>query len=1168
MVASDAFDLATLAERQVEEAGIALDPAQQRAFVHATSSRVANIVGPPGTGKSFAGGEIARAVLGATDETLLVVCFTNHALDQFLNHLLDSGENRIVRIGGRSRDANLERFSLFNLKREVKLGHDRDERKRVWSLKQDLEDARLRMTEAFERLVVSSMSWHEIQEFLAIEDPDALDQLTLPEDADGFQGVVGRGKTAGEDYLWKRWQEGRTCHPYAEAGLVPPGVDSLWRLSKEQRQAKLAQWIELSLEEVRENLITARHEYDLLDAELCAMDTASERLVLRNARVIGATTTGSAKYRTLIESASPGVLLLEEAGEVLEAHVISSLSASIKHVIMIGDHKQLRPKVETHALTIAARGGYDLNRSLFERMILGGLPHEVLQMQHRMRPEISLIARQMTYPELLDHGNVNGRPDVRGLASNVIFIKHTRLEQGAIDDGSVFKSLSKINEFEADMAVQVVQFLLLQGYRSDQMVVLTPYLGQLKVLNDKFRRYQIAAAVGDRDADDLLNIGVDQPWLHQAGQSAHGVRTCTIDNYQGEEADLIITTLVRSNQKGQLGFLGKADAEQRVNVLCTRARFGMIFIGNSDCFLNATPRSPLWVRLLGIFQERGWMFDALPIKCEQHEALCEPVDVNTPESLRFWCARGAGCGRQCDALLRCGHVCPLRCHPATWDHDKILCQQPIREDCPAGLHRIERACSSRARPYCEHKIVEQCPSGHPLVRDCGAVIAPSCKVCDVLREAETVSGKAEADRAKKETELLHQYAQRLAETAVQDADGATEAMHRDAEVAMAHLTRTLATEQQEVHLKLAERLDAATHEAEQAVRAALQDVEARKRRDEARLQARRGEHERMLRATAEQMEQQRAAAQAAAEAQVQDCDDKMRALHDAHVANLAADEAAIAQVNAERADPAEVARQLEHVRQSAKAVTCHVCMDDLTILDGPLCRSVDGHFLCNGCFDRHIKEEAAKPGFDGNIFCPCRPATAGGCMSAPYADYVIARYATQDGFDAVSRSRAALQEKQNNEIMQREFDARLEQERAKFQQLLAAQEAGELKLREAKTHIVQKILTLSCPRCGQAFIDFNGCFALVCSRQGCSCGFCAYCLKDCGSDAHAHVATCTSNGGRDVFATAGDFDHVQHTRRERMVHEYLRRFNPDERRKLCQMCKQEFADLRLDIRPN
>lgn len=67
-----------------------------------------------------------------------------------------------------------------------------------------------------------------------------------------------------------------------------------------------------------------------------------------------------------------------------------------------------------------------------------------------------------------------------------------------------------------------------------------------------------------------------------------------------------------------------------------------------------------------------------------------------------------------------------------------------------------------------------------------------------------------------------------------------------------------------------------------------------------------------------------------------------------------------------------------------------------------------------------------------------------------------------------------------------------------------------------------QVLTLKCPRCSQAFVDFQNCFALTCGR--CGCGFCAWCLRDCGDDAHRHVANCPENleGGR-VYSTEAKF---------------------------------------------
>ena len=69
--------------------------------------------------------------------------------------------------------------------------------------------------------------------------------------------------------------------------------------------------------------------------------------------------------------------------------------------------------------------------------------------------------------------------------------------------------------------------------------------------------------------------------------------------------------------------------------------------------------------------------------------------------------------------------------------------------------------------------------------------------------------------------------------------------------------------------------------------------------------------------------------------------------------------------------------------------------------------------------------------------------------------------------------------------------------------------------------IAEELLTLHCPECGMAFVDFTNCFALWCAL--CDCAFCAYCQRSCRSernDAHAHVARCPHNiaPGKSIFA--------------------------------------------------
>jgi len=326
-------------ERQMQISGIVLDQAQQSAFEHACAHRLALIVGPPGTGKSFIGAELAQSMLHATSEKILVVCFTNHgknflssfssfycfcanhdtqhadfqcfaALDQFLCHMLDKQERRIVRIGGKSKEERLEPFSLFNLKKHGDRVQGHLEKRHLWSIYSELEMLRGTIHEAAERLEKRCLSWSEAVEYLEVDDPTSLEQLELPsKSGDGFHVADGKGGTLRDSHLWHRWLVGKDPAPFSELASQP-----LWRMSPEKRIVLSNQWLSSVQREARNDFLKAKHQYDLYDNQLSALQNIKERAVLQGARVIGATTTGAAKYRELLEASKPGILIIEEAG--------------------------------------------------------------------------------------------------------------------------------------------------------------------------------------------------------------------------------------------------------------------------------------------------------------------------------------------------------------------------------------------------------------------------------------------------------------------------------------------------------------------------------------------------------------------------------------------------------------------------------------------------------------------------------------------------------------------------------------------------------------------------------------------------------------------------------------------------------------------------------------
>ena len=112
-------------------------------------------------------------------------------------------------------------------------------------------------------------------------------------------------------------------------------------------------------------------------------------------------------------------------------------------------------------------------------------------------------------------------------------------------------------------------------------------------------------------------------------------------------------------------------------------------------------------------------------------------------------------------------------------------------------------------------------------------------------------------------------------------------------------------------------------------------------------------------------------------------------------------------------------------------------------------------------------------------------------------------------------------------------------------QRLATLDEQARKVQVARKHIIDKILFLACPRCGDIFSDFDGCYDVTCH---CSCHFCGWCLADCGNDAHAHAAKCYNKPpGADLWGTPGlnpqqkrqEFEEAHRRRQRPLLRTYL-----------------------------
>ncbi|KAI7270370.1 hypothetical protein KC345_g7443 [Hortaea werneckii] len=685
-----------------------LDHGQARAVVSSLSRSLALIQGPPGTGKSYTGVQLIKILLAHKKACnlgpILCVCFTNHALDQSLERLLDEGVSNIVRIGGRSKS---DRLADVNLREVVqRLDLTKTEKSERFRLTKEVEDEVNEL-----KLILRSMSelgsQSSIEEYLREWHPQHHHQLFSNIDEEGFITVNRHQGSELQQWLNAVPWDQKKRRPIAELETA-----DLHQMTARERRRLYRDWTAKAANKVRDKLYTALAAYNKVKEELDNIRTETDQRVLRQANIIGITTSGLARNLDLLRRVNAKVLLCEEAGEVLESHLLTALLPSVEHAILIGDHQQLRPHVQNYDLSTESRGGaqYALDVSLFERLVqpqdilAHPLPFCRLQVQRRMHPSISQLVQETLYPDLQNAESVNSLPDVVGMRRRLFWMHHEQPENHAGDG----LSTSHTNSYEVEMTAALVKHLVHQGvYKSDEIAVITPYLGQLRLLRRKLAS-SFEIVLNERDDDELLKDAgneiegdlpsTDAPLRRTPvarGTLLSALRIATVDNFQGEEAKVVIISLVRSNKERKPGFL---KTPNRINVLLSRAQHGMYIIGNSDT-ITGDPGSKggsveMWENVLDIFRANGNFGTALELCCPRHQDT--PMSVQQPSDF-VRLSPEAGCDLLCDQKLSCGHACTSKCHSDMLhnaDPSKVQCQVPVTWTVPGCEHQVKEPCST------------------------------------------------------------------------------------------------------------------------------------------------------------------------------------------------------------------------------------------------------------------------------------------------------------------------------------------------------------------------------------------------------------------------------------------------------------------------------------------
>ena len=457
-------------------------------------------------------------------------------------------------------------------------------------------------------------------------------------------------------------------------------VTNIWDLSMKERYALYRLWLDRCKSVLSDKMTSLVEQYEQILAqknEIIGQETVS---ILRKAKIIGMTTTGAARYRSVLQAVGCKIIVVEEAAEVLEAHIVTALNKNCEHLILIGDHQQLRPSPVVYELATK----YGLEISLFERLVKNGFPHVVLQEQHRMRPEIAQIMRHI-YPHLRDHPDVSSYDHVRGVSKSIFLVQHEESES------SVEDTKSRANDFEASYATKLCSYLLLQGYETSKITILATYAGQVLAIKTCMKTLKCPSDISR-------------------------VQVTSVDNFQGEENDIIILSLVRSNEEKNIGFL---KVDNRVCVALSRAKKGLFILGNFELLAS---QSKLWSKILDTARIEGIVGDGLPVVCCSHpdeEAIMFRAEHFDSRPL-------GGCGLPCGYRLTCGHLCEQTCHGYDQLHESYRCQKPCTKSCSLG-HPCQKKCFEDCGK-CYIKVPKMIPRcGHEDLIPC--YLPPKDAVC-------------------------------------------------------------------------------------------------------------------------------------------------------------------------------------------------------------------------------------------------------------------------------------------------------------------------------------------------------------------------------------------------------------------------------------------------------
>ncbi|GKT21792.1 DNA2/NAM7-like helicase like protein [Aduncisulcus paluster] len=509
-------------------------------------------------------------------------------------------------------------------------------------------------------------------------------------------------------------------------GLCASHGASLWEINLFSRLRFFYTRLQHINERVRKELPNALKECRKYHDDLKLYRSIRDAYGLKQTPLLAMTSNVAARELNLLRELRPTTLICEESGEMNMAQNVALLLPSLQHVVMLGDHNQLRPEVEHELSSNYFKKGkrfgtdelYNFDVSLFE-YISQHCTHFgktcLLKVQRRMAPPIAQMLRATNLaPYLIDSEFSKGIgliPTFMG--SRIIFCEHNEKQD------SSRSSRSHSNMYECSLICSLVLMLLFQGVPPNEIAILAMYKGQCMRMREELRKS--AESVKEKfhgkygkDCKGVMTKILSPSVLKQ-------IRVVTNDSFQGEEADVVFVSLTRTDR---CGFVSR---ENRILVALSRAKKFMMIVGHRDIF-GSKSKNAIWRNVYNHVLTNGGVRNAavpLRVGCMKHDT--DVVVQKGSDLLDRFDRILSPCEHKCDKRMHCGHTCVLPCH--NFPHNLVTCLKECGHECEICKNICRAQCykcfpadrTFRKCVPCKHPVGYTGSCGHSWILECDEV---------------------------------------------------------------------------------------------------------------------------------------------------------------------------------------------------------------------------------------------------------------------------------------------------------------------------------------------------------------------------------------------------------------------------------------------------------------